>query len=291
MPNMWWLFRRFRSSCAGRPQEARLNLAAVSKYEAVDLFTQRVRAIRPDFRMTEADAVDIVDLCRHLDGLPLAIELAAAASREHSPAEISQALSDRFSLLAHGYRDLPPRQQTMRRAIAWSHDLLSPQQRGFSGDCPCLSGLRSRGCSSRLHIIAASPLRADGRSTVFDGENLLVIQESDFGTRHTMLETIREFGLEVLNEAGEEGTVRALHASHFMELAERAAPELTGPEQAAWFDRLETEHDNVRAALAWALDTGEIEVALRLGSALTRFWLSRGYFQEGRRWIGTSACC
>ena len=117
-------------------------------------------------------------------------------------------------------------------------------------------------------------------------KNLLVSQESDFGTRHTMLETIREFGLEVLNEAGEEGTVRALHAGHFMELAERAAPELTGPEQAAWFDRLETEHDNVRAALTWALDTGEIEVALRLGSAMTRFWLARGYFQEGRQWLG-----
>jgi non-specific serine/threonine protein kinase len=277
----------------------------LAQFDAVALFLQRATAVNPAFTLTAANARDVVEICARLDGLPLAIELAAARTRLLTPATIRARLVNRLLLLTDGPRDQPPRLRSMRDAIAWSYDLLTPEEQehfrrlavfvdGFSPDAVAQTWARLDGRAApgaRPSFAASGPfipapdLFQFGASLV-DKHLVQPIGDVVDQPRFRLLETIREFGLECLTAAGEESAVREAHAWTFLALAESAASELYGPEQACWFDRLERESGNLRAALDWFQARGELESALRLAGALGRFWEARGHLSEGRAKLG-----
>jgi predicted ATPase/class 3 adenylate cyclase len=259
------------------------SLEVLLQYEAVALFVARAQAVKPDFRLTADNAAAVVQICVRLDGLPLAIELAAARIKVLSASMMLSRLDSRLRLLTGGGRDLPARQQTMRAAIAWSFDLLSEDDRMLFRRV----GVCVRGCN--LEAIEAvctdCPNALDSLSSLVDKSLLRQAEQENGELRFSMLETIREYALERLAESGdEEGTLRK-HALFFLDLAEIAEPELRGARQTYWLDRLETEHENLRAAMAWAIEKGEAEIGLRLAAALWRFWYMRSYFTLGRQWL------
>ena len=277
---------------AGAPRAAE-----IARFESVRLFVARATAANADFVLTDADAAAVANICHRLDGLPLAIELAAARSRVLPPPALLARLEPRLPLLTGGPRDQPDRLRTMRAAIAWSHALLTAEEQrlfrrlavfvgGFpleAAEAVCagtLDLLSSLVDQSLVHPAAGS---RGGRQPEDGGDPL----DDRAGTspRFTLLETIREYGLERLDASGEAEAVRQAHATWFLRLAESAEPKLAGPDQATWLERLETEHPNLRAALAWSLDQPEGEHALRLGAALWRFWEVRGHLGEGRGWL------
>ena len=236
------------------------------------------------FALDDANAAAVAAICRRLDGLPLAIELAAARVRMLPPQAMLARLEKRLPLLTGGARDAPARQRTLRDTIAWSYDLLAPEEQMLFRRLAVFAG----GCTLEA---AEAVGDYDGALDAFAGlerlcEHSLVRQEDgpEDEPRFVMLETIREFGLERLAESGEEAAIRKGHAALFMELAEEAAPALAGPDPGPWLDHLETEHDNLRAALRWAGST-DSQVGLRLGAALWRFWDIRGHLGEGQGWL------
>ena len=258
----------------------------IARYEAVDLFVERARAARPDFRLDGSNAMAVAEICLRLDGLPLAIELAAARVKLLPPAGLLTRLEKRLPLLAGGPRDLPARQRTLRDTIRWSYGLLEVDDQQlfrqlsvFDGGCTlpaieAVGGLGGRG-----------PEVLDGVTSLID-KNLLRRVEQEIGTvRLAMLETIREYALERLLESGEEQAVRYAHARYYLALAEEAKPRLTTAEQMRWLDLLETEHNNLRAALRWSLQIEDVQTTLRLAGALWRFWYVRGHLSEGMRWL------
>ena len=257
----------------------------LTQYEAVRLFVERARAVKPDFSVTNENAPAVAEICVRLDGLPLAIELAAARIRLLPPRAMLARLGSRLKLLTGGARNLPERQRTLRGAIEWSYELLTPEERTLFARLSVFAGGRT------LEIIETI-CDPEGELDTLDGlesllEKSLLRQEEGPGgePRFVMLETIHEYAREKLEESGEAEEVRRRHAEHFLTLAEEAYPELKGPDQLEWLERLEAEHDNMRAALSWALGRKEVEVALRLGGALWWFWWVRGYHSEGRRWL------
>jgi predicted ATPase len=223
----------------------------LSQYAAVALFVQRARAIKPDFRLTSANAPSIAEICIRLDGLPLAIELAAARIKLLSPQALLARLSHRLQVLTGGVRDAPVRQQTLRNTLAWSYDLLTPEeQRLFRRLAVFVDG-----CTLEA-VEAVCEVLGDETGKVFDGvaslmDKSLVQQraQKDEEPRLMMLETIREFGLESLLASGEIETVQQAYAMYYLTLAETAAPHLTGNQQTVWLARLEHEHLNLRVAL------------------------------------------
>ncbi len=267
---------------------------ALAQYAAVALFLERARALKPDFQLTKANARPIAEICVRLDGLPLALELAAARVRLLPPQALLARLSQQLAVLTGGARDVPVRQQTLRNTIKWSYDLLGAAEQQifrrlatFVGNCT-------------LEAVEALALRADKADPdVFNTFSALLdnslIQQSEQEAeepRFLMLQTVREYGLEMLAATGELETNRAMHAHYFLALAEQAQPELHGPKQTAWLGRLEQEHDNLRAALEWALEdtadeqaTERRELALRLSGALWLFWEVRGHWSEGRNFL------
>ena len=273
-------------------------LAALVAHDAVRLFVERARSAHPGFELHDGNASDVVQICRRLDGMPLAIELAAAVVRHLSPRQIVARLDDRFRLLASGRRTMLPRHRTLRRAIDWSHDLLSAPERALfrrlvvfaggwtldGGEAICDGGTRDaeRGASERdpSSPLDSHPSTLDTLASLVDKS--LVLAEEHAGTvRYRLLETIRHYGLEKLRESGESESLRAGHRDWFLALAEAAWPRLAGPDQAEWLTRLEVEHDNFRAALTWSrADSTDAE--LRLVASLSRFWWRRGYLSEGR---------
>lgn len=266
------------------PPGSLMGAADLDTYPATALFVDRLRAVRPEFRVTEDAATVIAELCRRLDGLPLAIELAAARAKLFTPRAMLARLDRALDLLSAAGRDRPPRHHSLRQAIAWSYDLLPPAEQSFFRQLAVFID----GCALDDSPELTQVLAPDGGDVWQRSEALidhsLVVTEDSLGhlPRLRMLDTIREFALERLQEAGEMAAARRRHAMRFLALAEEAEPHLTGPQQGAWFDRLEREHANLRDALAWARQKGEAEVALRLGAALWRFWLARGYLAEGR---------
>ena len=265
----------------------------LSQYAAVELFIQRALAVKPDFRVDNANAPAVAEICVRLDGLPLAIELAAARIKLFPPQAMLARLGRRLELLRGGARDMPDRHQTLRHAIAWSYDLLEAGEQALFRRLAVFA----RGCTleaaeavcQAVHDPAAGPGQSlevlDGVASLVD-KSLLRQQEQASGEpRFRMLETIREYGLECLTASGEEPAVRRAHADYYLALAEAAEPALTGPEQATWLERLEAEHDNLRAALRWAEESGEAEIGLRLAGALCQFWLIRGHLREGQEWL------
>jgi predicted ATPase/class 3 adenylate cyclase len=262
-------------------------LENLASYEAIGLFLERARAVRPEFSLTQENAPAVVEICERLDGLPLAIELAAARIKLLPPRVLLERLGNRLKLLTGGARNLPERQRTLRNAIEWSYGLLEEGEKMLFGRLGVFSG------GATLEAMeAVCDARGDLPADVFDGassllDKSLLRQEEGAGgePRFVMLETIHEFANAKLEGSGEAEGLGRLHAEYFLALSEEAEPGLKGPEQEMWLERLEPEHNNMRAALSWAMIRGESEVGLRLAGALWRFWWMRGYFDEGRRWL------
>ena len=262
-------------------------LDALTQYAAVALFVERAQAVKPDFELTDDNARAVVEICERVDGLPLAIELAAARIKLLSPQQMLSRLQHPLRLLTGGAQDLPARQQTMRQTIAWSFDLLNEQERRLF----MRLSVFTNGCTfEAIEDVCGATENPesdviDDLASLIDKSLLLRKEEAAGEARFTMLETIKEYGAEQLQANGETDALRRIHALYFMTLAEAAEPELTGPEQVAWFRRIEREHDNLRAALRWSKESGEIEKGLRIAGALWRFWEVRGHMSEGRRWL------
>ena len=256
----------------------------LTRYPSVALFLARAEAIDPTFRLTPDNAPAVAGICARLDGLPLAIELAAARIGLLYPPELLVRLDDLLSLLATGRRDLHDRQQTLRAAINWSYELLGEGQRKLLSLLAVFSG----GCT----LAAAGAVFADkGGTGVLDGIALLINnsllvrrQPAEGRPRFFMLETIREFATEKLVESGLEPAVRRRHADYFTTLAETAEPELRLADQATWLARLEREHDNLRAALSWLMKHDQA-AGLHLAATLAHFWHVHGHYSEGRGWL------
>jgi predicted ATPase/transcriptional regulator with XRE-family HTH domain len=260
----------------------------VRRSPAVTLFLQRATAINRDFALEPTNARAIAQICTHLDGLPLALELAAARTRVLQPAELLARLEGRFSVLADEASDLPARQQTMRRAIDWSYDLLPTNEQRlfrwlsvFAGGCTVEAAEALGGALSGRAVNLLS-----GLASLVD-KSLLQTEARDGVTRFVMLETVREYGLERLTADGEIAAVRRAHAATFLTMAAVEDADAIGEAHARWLTRLDAEHDNLRAALAWAHEQGEPAIGVRLAAALWRFWYTRGYLREGRSWIET----
>ncbi|MFL5756675.1 MAG: ATP-binding protein [Chloroflexota bacterium] len=257
---------------------------ALARSEAVRLFVDRARAVRPDFALTEANASSVAEIVRRLDGLPLAIELAAARVRILSPQAISTRLADRLGLLIGGGRDLPERQRTLRGAIEWSHDLLEPPQRllfarlgVFVGTGPLETAEVVCGPSDELGIDVL-----DGTTSLAEQSLVRVVEDVHADPRFLMLETIREYAAERLGALGETEDLRDRHARAYLALAREMANHLFAADRKIWLDRFEEDHDNFRAALAWRIERGDCEGAADLLAAVWRFWQQRGHVAEGR---------
>ena len=255
-------------------------LAAV---DAVTLFVQRAQAVVPDFELTTDNAGAVAAVCARLDGLPLAIELAAARTKLLPPPALLSQLTSRLTVLTGGVRDAPARQRTLRATMAWSHDLLSEREQVLFRRLAVFGG------GSTLEM-AGAVTNLDGTLDVLEGLTTLVDQSllrrsgSEGEPRYQMLETVREFALERLTASGEAKSVAWQHARRFLVHAEASAPRLTGPDASAALDDLEREHDNLRTALAWTSDVEPTE-ALRLAGALASFWEIHGHYAEGRAWL------
>jgi predicted ATPase/class 3 adenylate cyclase len=252
---------------------------------SVALFVQRATAVDPGFAITDANAAAVAEICRRLDGLPLAIELAASRVKLLPPQSILERLERRLELLTGGSVDLPARQRTLREAIGWSDELLDDPERLLFRRLSVFSGGWTLEAAE-----AVVPAEGEPRTDLLDGLGSLVdkslvtrLATESGAARFTMLATIREFAAERVEAAGEGDAVRARHAAFFLALAERAEPHLRKVERKQWLDELELEHDNLRAALRWAIDVADAPVALRLVAALWRFWQMHGHLAEGRR--------
>jgi predicted ATPase len=260
----------------------------LSQFEAVALFIERASAVKPDFAVTNENAPAVAEICHRLDGLPLAIELAAARVRLLSPQAMLTRLERRLALLTGGARDLPLRQQTLRGAIAWSHDLLEPnEQRLFRRLAVFVGGFTLEAAETVCDLggdLGIDPL--DGLDSLVSKSLLRQEEGPDGDVRIGMLETIREYASEQLEASGELPALRDRHLAYYLAFAEATHPELQGPRQAAWFDRLERENDNLRAALEWSAAEGgpagasRVETGTRLAEALGFFWVLRGRGRE-----------
>src|SRR6266581_737387 len=270
------------------------DLVVLSQYEAVALFIQRARAVKSDFQVTNATAPAVAEMCVRLDGLPLAIELAAARIKLFPPQALLARLGQRLVVLTGGAQDAPARQQTLRDTIEWSYHLLDAgEQRLFRRLSTFVGGCTLEAVEAVCATLGDAPAQVvDGVASLIDKSLLRQTEQEEEEPRLVMLETIREYGLEALTDQQEMETTCAAHAAYYLRLAEEADVWLWGPQLFAWLERLEREHDNLRAALAWSLEPVPVEeagqrmeMALRLGGALHRFWFSHGHFSEGRTFL------
>jgi len=275
----------FRVPPLALPDQNGTDLETLRQSEAVQLFVERAVAVRPGFDLSGQNAPAVTQICLRLDGVPLALELAAARIGMLTPAQIAARLDDRFRLLTGGSRTALPRQQTLRSLIDWSYDLLSEAERllfcqlsvfvgGWSLEaaeavCPDLDVLELL-----AQLVKKSLVVADERSEQAE-------------TRFRMLETIRQYARDKLLETGAAALARDRHLDYYLKFAEAGEPNIYGPQRLEWVDRCELEHDNFRAALQWGLDH-DVEAAMRLGGALATFWGARGFLLEGRRWLQAS---
>ncbi len=259
---------------------------SLTQYEAVRLFVERAALSKPGFQITDSNAVAVAQVAHRLDGIPLAIELAAARVKALPVDVLAERLVDRFRLLTGGSRAALPRHQTLRAALDWSHDLLSEPERILLRRLSVFAG--------GFMLESAEKICAGGgvdESDILDlltrlvDKSLVAFDEQDGQARYRLLETVRHYGSERLVESGEADDARRRHRDWFLALAERAGPKVHGPEQEVWVKRLRGEHDNLRAALAWSMGGGGAEPGLRLATALSWFWYVDGYWSEGRKWL------
>jgi predicted ATPase/DNA-binding CsgD family transcriptional regulator len=257
------------------------------QYAAVILFLQRAQAVKPTFQLTAANDHTIAEICVRLDGLPLALELAAARIKLLSPQALLARLEHRLQVLTGGTQDAPTRQQTLRNTIAWSYDLLSAQEQRLFRRLSVFVG----GCT--LEAVEAICIALDGRTervldtvaSLLDKNLLHQIEQEGEEPHLMMLETIREYGLEALEASGEMEATQQAHVQYYLHLAEEINPKLFGAEQQQWYTHLEREHANLRTALQWLRERKEAELTLRLSEALWWFWLTHNHLSEGRQWL------
>lgn len=265
----------------GLPSEEPDLLSALSWYSAIELFVDRALLVQPDFKLTRENAAAVAEICIGLDGLPLAIELAAARVKLFPPPAMLTRLENRLTWLTGGARDVPARQQTLRATIDWSYSLLDSDEQTLFSQLAVFAG----GCTLEAAAAVVGSIVLDGLASLVEKSLLRRVEGVEGEPRFLMLETIREYAWERLVAAQEAETVRRQHAGYYLALAEAAAPELARARQEAWLDRLEQEHGNLRVALELALADGEVEIAARFGAALYRFWWVRGHLSEGRVWV------
>ncbi len=270
----------------GLPEHSQSQTAAViSEYEAVSLFIQRARASQPSFEIDETNAATIAEICTRLEGLPLAIELAAARVRLFDAETLLARLSDSLRTLTGGARDLPGRQQTIRGAIEWSYDLLNEDEKAFFGRLGAFRGGRS---GEAIEAVCGPGLAIevwDGLESLLN-KSLLRRDEGPEGEpRFVMLETIHAYASERLADTNEAEEVHKRHAEFFADLAEEASPELARHNQGTWLNRLTVDYENFRNAMEWSLDGGDVQTGLRIVAALGSYWAVKSHLQEGIRWL------
>jgi predicted ATPase len=272
-----------------------LDPKALGHVPAVALFVQRAQARRLGFTLTEANAAAVAELCARLDGLPLAIELAAARVLVLGPAALLARMGEVLGVLTQGPRDLSARQRTIRDVIAWSYGLVSAGHQALFRQLAVFAG----GCSLADAAAVCAPAAehggdagAAGTAPVLDGMSALVeaslVQATEMAPAEVwfrQLDTVRAFAWEQLEASGEAAAIRQRHAAYYLSVAEQASAALAGPDQMTWLVRLETGHDNLRAALGWARDQADVTLGLRLAAALWPFWQRHSHFSEGRQWL------
>jgi non-specific serine/threonine protein kinase len=261
------------------------SLEALARNAAVRLFVERAQAADPDVALTAQTGAPIAEVCRRLDGLPLALELAAARVRVLPPQALLARLEPRLPLLTGGPQDAPARQRTLRATLEWSHDLLAPAEQALFRRLAVFAGGWTLAAAEAVCRAGGPPATdlLDALAALADRSLVAVEPRPGGGPRFAMLETVREFARDRLLESGETAALRRRHADHFVALAEAAAAGWRGPEQAAWLARLDEEHENLGAALAWAADAGEATPGLRLAAALGPVWQVQGFTDEDRR--------
>jgi predicted ATPase/class 3 adenylate cyclase len=267
--------------------EHRLDVDALVGYEAVALFAERAAAGKPGFRVTRENARAVAEITARLDGLPLAIELAAGRVKLLPPQALLARLGQRLPLLTAQDQNVPERQRTLRRTIEWSHELLDEVERRMFLRLSVFAG----GADLEAVEAVANPRgelgldTLEGLASLVDKNLVRSVDSADEEPRFTLLETIREYGLERLSESGEEPAIRRRHAEHWVQVGERASGAPFGPEQAEWTRRMERDHDNFRSALSWVRESSDAELGLQLGAALREFWRLGGHFRAGVRWL------
>lgn len=261
-------------------------LAVVVENEAVRLFVDRVRWHQSGFALTAENADAVCVICRRLDGLPLALELAAARTAILTPPQLASRLDDALGVLTNGSRDAPTRHQTLRATLNWSYALLDAREQRLFRRLAVFAGGWTL---EAAEAIGPGDDLAQDEIVVLLGQlvakSLVQVDLSEEASRYRLLEPVRQYSTDLLAASGETDAVRARHAAHFVAFVERIEPELTGPRQVVWFDRLDREHDNLRAALAWALERENAETILRLGAVCWRYWGLRWHSAEGLKWL------
>jgi predicted ATPase/class 3 adenylate cyclase len=257
----------------------------LAAYEAVQLFLARAQAVKPEFKLTSENAPAVAEICARLDGLPLAIELGAARVRILTPQALLGRLSERLALLTGGARDAPARQRTLRDTIEWSYGLLTANEQRLFARLSVFAGGSTVEAAEAVCDASADTAVLDGVASLVEKSLLRQDEGPEDEPRLRMLDTIRDYAFGRLERSGEGELLRQRHANYFVALAEEAEPEILGADQIVWLERLEAERDNFRATLAWLLERGDPERALRLIGALRRAWVARGYLSESRKWL------
>ncbi|HSJ07228.1 MAG TPA: AAA family ATPase, partial [Longimicrobiales bacterium] len=258
----------------------------ISGFEAVQLFIERAQDALPSFSLTDGNADAVAQICRRLDGLPLAIELAAARSKVLPPRQIAERLDDAFALLTSSSRTALPRHRTLRATIDWSYQLLTKPERRLLGFLSAFAGGFSlEAVEAVCTDDAMEAWEVLDLLTALVDKSLVVMEEHQATARYHLLETVRQYATSRLEESGDRPRVQRRHAEFFLALVEEAEPELASPRRHPWIERMRREHDNLRAALAWSARAAA-EMNLRMAGALYWFWFHLGFWSEGRRWAG-----
>lgn len=270
----------YRVPSLSLPDQAKVTREALEGFESIQLFVERARAANPKFDLTDRNASSVAQICRRLDGIPLALELAAARVTVFSAEQIASRLDDRFKLLTGGSRTALPRQQTLRALIDWSYDMLSEDERALLRRLSVFAG----GWIFEGAEFVCSDLDVLNLLTQLVNKSLVTIDDEADETRYRLLETVRQYARDKLLEAGQSEQARNRHLDYYVQLTESAELELYGGNSLSWVNRLEAEYDNLRAAIEWGMEKSVIAV-LRMAGALPYFWFRRGYESEGRKWI------
>lgn len=276
------------TNCDSSPDRS---LASLLSHSAVELFVERASRVRAGFQLTNQNAAVVCTICRLLDGIPLALELAAARTRTDSVGEIAENLHDRFRILIHGSRTALARQQTLRALVDWSYDLLQRDEQAILERASVFAGgWTTEAAETVCSDESLEPARVREILVGLVDRSLVVVEERDGRARFRMLETIRLYASERLQEVGQLGAVRARHREYFVRLAEEAAPHVEGPDEVRWLARLDEEHDNFRAALSGSVPGSCGATSLRLCCALNRYWIIRGHWREGFASVEAALC-
>jgi predicted ATPase/transcriptional regulator with XRE-family HTH domain len=260
-----------------------VDIETVSEFPALVLFAERARAVRSDFTLNAENIPAVAAICSQLDGLPLAIELIAARVKTLSPEQIAARLDDRFALLTSGSRIAPSRQQTLHATLEWSYELLTEPERELFRQLSVFAGGFTLEALESVALLDSGQSILDALSRLVDKSLLLVEQQDQ--PRYRFLEPIRQYARDKLNETGESSLIQDRHLNYYLRVAEEAEPYLFGAGQQGWKNRLEWDHDNLRVALGWSLESNQIEAGLKMAGALAWFWHNKGHLSEGNLWL------